>query len=100
MATSKDCKKNFLMKMISDKDDVSSKRVVAIVAFLLMCVAFILNMFLDLKMKEFIWDGMLWLTLGGLGLTVVEKFSNKKAGAVPPPPPPPEDPKKEEPIDA
>lgn len=71
-------KKGFFSKLWALDDDVSSKRVVALVGFFLLCVGFVMSLFIEVKIKEFIWDGMLWIVLGGLGLTVVEKFSNVK----------------------
>lgn len=70
-------KKSFVNKLWSTDGDVSMKRFVSLVGFTLMAIAFTINIFKEVKLKEFIWDGMLWVVLGGLGLTVAEKFNYK-----------------------
>lgn len=74
--------KKFLNSMLSDVDgQVSSKRFVTLVAFLCVVVAFISNIFAEIPLQEFVFDGMLYLVGAGLGFSTVEKFSrNKGAG--------------------
>ncbi|WP_286983975.1 hypothetical protein [Haliea sp.] len=70
--------KNFLKQMLKDTDgNVSSKRVITIISFILMSVGFIVNVFMDIPIKEFIWDGMLYLVAAGLGFSTIEHFSKK-----------------------
>ena len=71
--------KEFFKKMLSSADggDVSSKRVITFSAFILLSIAFISNVFMDIPIKEFIFDGMLYLVAAGMGITALEKFSNK-----------------------
>jgi hypothetical protein len=70
--------KNFLNQMLKDTDgNVSSKRVITIIAFILMATGFIVNVFMDVPIKEFIWDGMLYLVAAGLGFSTIEHFSKK-----------------------
>lgn len=64
--------------MLKDTDgNVSSKRVITIIAFILMSTGFIVNVFMDIPIKEFIWDGMLYLVAAGLGFSTIEHFSKK-----------------------
>ena len=64
--------------MLKDTDgNVSSKRVITIISFILMSVGFIVNVFMDIPIKEFIWDGMLYLVAAGLGFSTIEHFSKK-----------------------
>jgi len=64
--------------MLKDTDgNVSSKRVITIIAFILMATGFIVNVFMDVPIKEFIWDGMLYLVAAGLGFSTIEHFSKK-----------------------
>ena len=64
--------------MLKDTDgNVSSKRVITIIAFILMATGFIVNVFMDIPIKEFIWDGMLYLVAAGLGFSTIEHFSKK-----------------------
>lgn len=71
-------KRNFLQHLLTDSSDVSSKRFISLVGFALLAIAFTINIFRDISMKDFVWDGMLWIVLGGLGLTVAEKFGYSK----------------------
>jgi hypothetical protein len=65
--------------MVSDGIDgsVSSKRVVTLIALFLVVLAFILNLFLDFTVEEYMYNSMMVIVLGGLGTTVAEKFSKK-----------------------
>ena len=67
----------WMMKsMISDVDgQISSKRMITLLSFFCVMVAFLVNVFYQVKLEEFIFDGMLYLTAAGLGFSTVEKFS-------------------------
>jgi hypothetical protein len=71
--------KQFFIKMLSSTDngDVSSKRVITFSAFVLVSIAFISNIFFELPLKEFVYDGMLYLVAAGLGFTALERFAKK-----------------------
>lgn len=70
--------KKFISTMLSDVDgQTSSKRVITVVAFMLLAIAFLCNIFLDIKLQEFVFDGMMYLVCVGLGVTVAEKFKPK-----------------------
>lgn len=64
--------------MIQDGVDgsVSSRRVITLIAFLLCVVAFIANLFFNMKIDQFIFDSMSYIAMVGLSATVAEKFSN------------------------
>lgn len=66
--------------MLADSVDgsVSSKRVVTFLAFLLCSVGFVANMFWGFKIDEFIYNSMMYIVVGGLGFTGLEKFAPKK----------------------
>lgn len=71
--------KTFIEKLLSSEpDSLSSKRFIALIGFFMVCFAFVTSMFMDVKIKEFIWDGMIWIILSGLGLSVVDKITQKK----------------------
>jgi hypothetical protein len=57
--------------------DISSKRVITSIAFILCCIAFLANVFCRIPLQEHIWDGMLYLVGAGLGFTTLEHFSKK-----------------------
>jgi hypothetical protein len=72
--------KNFFLAMVQDSNgDISSKRTITFLSFLCCAIAFLCNVFIEIKLEENIFDGMLFLTASGLGFTTMERFSpNKK----------------------
>ena len=70
--------KDFLAKLLSDVDgQTSSKRFITLIAFLLLSTAFVCNIFWEIPLQEFVFDGMMYLVCVGLGVTVAEKFKPK-----------------------
>jgi len=71
--------KEFFKNMLRgvDGDNVSSKRVITFSAFILLTIGYISNIFLDIPLKPFIYDGMLYLVAAGMGITALEKFNKK-----------------------
>jgi len=70
--------------IIKDVDgNGSSKRVIAFIAIGLMGVGFIADIFLSHKVNEHIADLLQWVVLGGMGLSVAERW---QPGAKPPAP--------------
>jgi len=71
--------KEFFKKMLSSNggSDVSSKRVITFSSFILLAIAFIASVFMDIPIKEFIFDGVLYLVAAGMGITALEKFNKK-----------------------
>jgi len=65
--------------MLSDgvNGSVSSKRVITFLATFLVALAFVLNLFLDLTVEQFMYDSMMMIVVAGLGTTVAEKFAKK-----------------------
>ena len=65
-----------LRSMLKDTHDdtVSSKRVIALVAFVLCGVAFVANLFWGYRVEPFMFDSMIYLAMVGIGATAVEKF--------------------------
>jgi len=68
-----------LRSMLSDghNGSLSSKRVTTFVATLLVCTAFLLNLFFGLTVEQFMFDSMMMIVVAGLGTTVAEKFAPK-----------------------
>lgn len=70
--------KTFFEKLLSDVDgQPSSKRLVTLIAFVLISGAFITNIFIDIPLNKYMFEGMLWLTGAGIGSATVEKFSRR-----------------------
>lgn len=70
---------NQLREIILDEDfKVSSKRIIGIVGFILLAFGFILNLFVEVPIKEYIWDGMVWIVSSVFGFSAVQSFMKKK----------------------
>ena len=70
--------KKFFINCVSSDGKVSSKRLVTLVAFIMMATGFISNLYWDFTIEPEIYDSMKWIVIGGLGFTATEQFSTKK----------------------
>lgn len=71
--------KNYLKQMMRDTEgNFSSKRFVTVGAFLLLSVAFLVDVFIDINLPEYVWDDMMYIVILGVGFTASERFSTKK----------------------
>jgi len=63
--------------MLKDGIDgsLSSRRVITFLAFILCGIAFVANLFWGYIVETYMFDGMIYLAIAGLGVTVAEKFS-------------------------
>lgn len=68
----------WLKSVFSNEGDASSKRVASILALLVCINLSYIGTFTDYKTPEYMFDGMLLLAGGGLGLTVIESIFDKK----------------------
>lgn len=69
----------FLVKMLSGESETnpSSKRVITFLAFILVAIGFIAELFFEKKVSPQTFDAMMYIVLGGLGFTASEKFTKK-----------------------
>ena len=76
---------DFLLKMLSgeNENNPSSKRVVTFLAFILLAVAFIADLFFSKHVSNTFFDTMSYIVIGGLGFTASEKFASKPADVKP-----------------
>ena len=74
--------KQFFINCLSSDGKISSKRLVTLLAFLMMCTGFIANLFWGKQIDGMIYDSMKWIVIGGLGFTASEQFANKKGDTV------------------
>jgi hypothetical protein len=69
----------FLRSMLTDIDgDISSKRVITFLAFLLCSVAFVSNIFWKYEVDTKLFEDMMYIVVAGLGFTASEKFTSKR----------------------
>lgn len=75
----------FLIKMLSGEgeENPSSKRVITLLAFLLLASGFIAETFFEKKVNPQTFDTIMYIVIGGLGFTASEKFAGKKKGDQP-----------------
>lgn len=71
---------NFLAKMLSGEGESnpSSKRVITLLAFILIGIGYIAEMFFEKKVNPQTFETLMYIVLGGLGFTTAEKFTNKE----------------------
>jgi hypothetical protein len=68
----------WLKSLLSAEGDASSKRVSAILALVVCINLSYIGTFTEYKCPEYMFDGLLLLAGGGLGLTVIESIFVKK----------------------
>jgi membrane protein CcdC involved in cytochrome C biogenesis len=70
--------KDFFIKMLSEEDKTSSKRVITFAAFLLMSTGFLVELFSTFSVSENTFNALEYIIIAGLGFTASEKFVNFK----------------------
>jgi len=69
---------NYMHRILADPNgNPSSKRLVTLVCTMLMTIGFIANLFWEFKIDEFIFNSVMYIIIGGMGITGVEKFAPK-----------------------
>ena len=68
----------WIKSVFSNEGDASSKRVASILALLVCINLSYIGTFTEYKTPEYMFDGLLILAGGGLGLTVIESIFDKK----------------------
>ena len=71
-------KTNFFKEFFSSGGKVSSKRVITAAAFLLYAILSLSEHFFNFTGNEFVYNNLMYIIIGGLGLTASEQFSGKK----------------------
>ena len=59
----------------------SSKRVITMIAMLLISIGFVANLFWDQNIDQFILESVMYILVAGMGITGVEKFIPKRDAA-------------------
>jgi len=75
--------KNFFKQLFDDNNTINEKSVVGFIAFVMLCIAFLVDVVTGYSGKEFvvnkvIFDGFMVLVLGSFGIASVDKWINKK----------------------
>jgi hypothetical protein len=75
--------RNFFKQLFDDNNSINEKSVVGFIAFLMLCMAFLVDIVTGYFGKEFvmnkvIFDGFMVLVLGSFGIASVDKWINKK----------------------
>ena len=70
----------FIVQMLSGEgeNNPSSKRTITFIAFLLIAVGYIAEMFFEKRVNPQTFETLMYIVLGGLGFTTAEKFTNKE----------------------
>jgi hypothetical protein len=75
--------KKFLKSLLSSSGEISSKRSIGISASLTIIFASIVDLFSNYTITDYVFEGLVWLAIAGLGFIASEKFtdfiSNKNA---------------------
>ena len=70
----------FLKSMLQDGHDGSwsSKRVITLLAFIIVSVSYLCDQFTIYKANTILFDSIIYLVIAGLGFTASEKFAKKE----------------------
>lgn len=68
--------RKLLMQVVQDHNGLySSKRIITFIAFALLCIAFISNLYWGFSITQFIFDAMMYIVISGFGFaTIGEKL--------------------------
>ena len=70
--------KNYISQVLQDGSGTySSKRMVTILAVILVAVGYVANLFWDYTVEQFMFESMMYIVIAGLGITGAEKFAPK-----------------------
>ena len=71
--------KDYLKGIMADSSgNPSSKRVVTLLATLMMIIGYFANLFWDFTVDQFIYESIMYVVIAGLGITGAEKFASEK----------------------
>jgi len=70
--------KEFLKKMVSASSDVSHKRIIVIAFAICVIIFCFVATYTSKIIPEFMFDALCWMLEGGMGLTILDKFTQKK----------------------
>lgn len=68
--------KSFLMKLFGSGTGVSSKRFIGFLASITMVFVSIVDLFTDNVVSDYVFEGLMWLAISGLGFVASERFAD------------------------
>jgi len=69
---------NYVHRVLADPNgNPSSKRLITLICTMLMITGFVANLFWRFTIDEFIFNAVMYIVIGGMGITGVEKFAPK-----------------------
>lgn len=70
--------KNYLKGLMEDANgSPSSKRLIVFLCTILMATGYVANLFWKYTVDEFMFNAIMYVVIGGMGITGVEKFAPK-----------------------
>lgn len=75
----------FFKHLFSNSTAASSRRFVTVITTFVVLYIALIDLHTEKQINQYIFEGLMWIVLGGLGLLTSEKFASKK------PPEPPND---------
>jgi ABC-type uncharacterized transport system permease subunit len=75
--------KKFFHQLFDDNNSINEKSVVGFIAFVMLCLAFLVDIITGYFGKEFVvnkvvFDGFMVLVLGSFGIASIDKWTNRK----------------------
>ena len=75
--------KKFFSQLFDDNNSINEKSVVGFIAFVMLCLAFLVDIITGYFGKEFVvnkvvFDGFMVLVLGSFGIASIDKWTNRK----------------------
>lgn len=70
--------KKYLHDLMADANgSPSSKRLIVFLCTILMAMGYVANLFWQFTVEEFMFNAIMYVVIGGMGITGVEKFAPK-----------------------
>ena len=68
--------KSFFSKLFGAKTGISSKRFIGFLAAVTMIFVAIVDLFTDKTVSDYVFEGLMWLAIAGLGFVASERFAD------------------------
>ena len=68
--------RKFFKSMISNSNDVSSKRVIGIISSISIIIIAFIDLLSNYKITDYVFEGLVWLAVAGLFFVASEKFAD------------------------